>query len=151
MKGENGRRVDVIYCDDIRMEVGEKMSLMGIYQGELILGTLPAKLPKICALVKVTTSINKPFKYLKIRLFQGENVLSNFSVPNEVFQDQEHIISDPSFEDEDTSDHEILFQIAFTAAPLVVEESCELVVRATTEEGEIKGNRLKIKCVADIH
>ena len=30
------RHLEVIYCDDIREEVGGKISLMGIYTGDMI-------------------------------------------------------------------------------------------------------------------
>jgi len=37
-----------IICDDIRQEVGRKLSFMGIYDEAIIFKRLPARVPKIC-------------------------------------------------------------------------------------------------------
>jgi hypothetical protein len=36
-----------VFCDDIRQEVADKHSLMGVYQGILVLPELPAAIPKL--------------------------------------------------------------------------------------------------------
>lgn len=64
------RRVEVIYCDDIREETGNKVSYMGIYGGELMVDSLPTVLPKLCAAVKVVTSTREPFQSLRIRVIR---------------------------------------------------------------------------------
>jgi hypothetical protein len=38
----------VVWCDDIRQEVGNKPSFMGVYTGALVVPALPAVLPKLC-------------------------------------------------------------------------------------------------------
>jgi len=43
-----------IFCDDIRNEVGGKLSYMGIYGNELIVNAaLPAALPKLCLSIAI--------------------------------------------------------------------------------------------------
>jgi len=37
-----------IICEDIRQEVGNKRSLMGIYPGDVILTPIPSVIPKLC-------------------------------------------------------------------------------------------------------
>jgi len=41
-----------IFCDDVRYEIGGKLSYIGIYTGDLIvMGNFPATLPKFCIVV----------------------------------------------------------------------------------------------------
>ncbi|WP_223483662.1 DUF6941 family protein [Pseudomonas sp. A-RE-19] len=44
-----------IFCDDIRHEVNGKTSLMGVYQGSLLLQEFPAMLPKLCVVMHVVS------------------------------------------------------------------------------------------------
>ncbi len=41
----------VLLCDDVRNEIGNKLSIMGIYGPELWIGKLPAVMPKLCFVV----------------------------------------------------------------------------------------------------
>ncbi|MEO3879295.1 DUF6941 family protein [Rheinheimera fenheensis] len=39
--------ITVLFCDDIRHELGGKVSLMGVYGSHLLVHTLPVQLPKL--------------------------------------------------------------------------------------------------------
>jgi len=41
----------VILCDDVRNEVGNKLSFMGVYGPELWVGKVPALMPHLCFVV----------------------------------------------------------------------------------------------------
>jgi hypothetical protein len=51
-----------IFCDDIRTEVGEKLSFIGVYNGILLLPSFPFILPKLCAHVSLVTSSSEPYR-----------------------------------------------------------------------------------------
>lgn len=72
MKLVEHRWVSVLWCDDIRNEVGNKPSFMGVYTGELVVPALPTVLPKLCAFVRIATPKNQPFKQLKIRVEKND-------------------------------------------------------------------------------
>ncbi len=40
--------IHTVICDDIRVEVANKFSYMGIYEKDIVVPTLPLKVPKIC-------------------------------------------------------------------------------------------------------
>jgi hypothetical protein len=42
------RHLYTLVCDDVRLEVGNKLSLMGIYYEEIRFSSIPARLPKLC-------------------------------------------------------------------------------------------------------
>ncbi len=56
----------VVLCDDIRDEVGNKKSLMGVYSNNIILKGVPATLPRICLFIGLT-EIKRQFKNIHVR------------------------------------------------------------------------------------
>lgn len=58
------------FCDDIRHELHGKFSLIGIYRNEMtVLGSLPAKLPKLGLHITYTQSCDDEFLPIKIKIF----------------------------------------------------------------------------------
>lgn len=60
-----------IVCDDIRQEVGNKISLIGIYPGNDMSITIPSVIPKLC--FHLAFSYLKPGDNLGIQLFGPDN------------------------------------------------------------------------------
>jgi hypothetical protein len=61
-----------LFCDDIRAEVGGKMSVMGIYQTDMIFpsqATFPLALPKFCALIKYYETLDAFKDDVELRVF----------------------------------------------------------------------------------
>lgn len=50
-----------IVCDDIRHELGNKLTLAGVYGEQIIIGTIPCILPKLCLAVFLH-GVNPEFK-----------------------------------------------------------------------------------------
>lgn len=59
--------IKTIMCDDVRSEVGGKMSLMGVYGKDIILSKTPAVLPAFCFVIMLE-DIRLPFNELYINL-----------------------------------------------------------------------------------
>jgi hypothetical protein len=64
-----------IFCDDIRNEVGEKLSFIGCYNGSMF---VPSKFPltpsKFCAHVTLLTPSTQPYESIVLRCYgPGEN------------------------------------------------------------------------------
>lgn len=138
MKKNADRFLTATYCDDIRQELGNKLSLMGCYQGELIVSRAPVALPKLCVYASVWTPKEQPFKSLIIRIVQGDDVeLARIELPEAGLAEAAQI------RDETATRKAVSTAIAF--APFVIEKSTSLRLVATTEEGEIIGPRLLIK------
>ena len=62
------RHLEVIFCDDIRSEVGNKSSYMGIYTRELTIPSAPLLLAKLCIAVQVVTDIDDPFESIMVQV-----------------------------------------------------------------------------------
>ncbi len=70
-------------CDDIRQELGDKVSLIGIYPGNVMLMPIPSVIPKLC--FHLVFSYLKPGDNLGIKILGPDNkkVLSidNVKIP----------------------------------------------------------------------
>ena len=72
MKIAETRWVNVVWCDDIRQEIGNKPSLMGVYTGGLAVPALPATLPRLAAWINVHTPTSRPFQRLTVRIRRND-------------------------------------------------------------------------------
>ena len=130
------RHIEVIYCDDIREEVGNKVSYMGIYSKDLFVPVAPVVLPKLCIAVKVVTDMTDPFRELEVRILKGEDeveLLTTGPIPGPP--------DDWSSEDNSTF---MVAQMAFMLAPYQIDGDTILRVRARTEREDLKGRALRI-------
>lgn len=132
----NPRYVHATFCDDVRMEMGGKISLMGIYQGSLHLSgpALPLTIPRICVVVEARTPSTDPFKKLIVRVYLDDKLLVEGASSEEQLE-------------ETTGAEEVTYKtigLIFNIQPFVVENEGRLKVRVDTDEGEIKAGGLQI-------
>ena len=141
MKKNDDRFITAIFCDDIRQEVGNKLSYMGCYQGEIVVQMTPAVLPKLCVFISISTPKEKHFKSLTFRVVQDDDVeLARIDIP------EDGITGITQISDETATRRSINTAIVFS--PFVIEKPAMLRLMATTEEGEITGPRILIKVAA---
>lgn len=137
------RYLHTIYCDDVRLEVGNKQSLMGIYSSYLFVPELPVVLPKLCIIVNLVTPIDKPLKELTIKITKDNETLIEVPVTGEQLSEPQSSIVENG--EMDNPDRRIVLNFTLMLAPFAIEKECILRVRAVTESGELQGNALKIK------
>ncbi|CAH1208832.1 conserved hypothetical protein [Candidatus Nitrotoga sp. BS] len=141
MKMNDACLITAIFCDDIRQEVGNKLSFMGCYQGELVVQMAPITLPKLCVFASILTPKERPLKSLTLRVVQDVDIeLARVDIPKENLTVSSQIL-------DETSTRTIL-STAIVFAPFAIEKSTVLRLMATTEEGEITGPRLLVKVAA---
>lgn len=76
------RFIHTLYCDDVRQEVGGKMTFVGAYQNQMLAET-PGELilPKLCIVLTAQTPHDQPFQRLRVKLFRDEVVLQDLEIP----------------------------------------------------------------------
>lgn len=129
----DSRFVDCIYCDDIRNEVGNKLTLVGCYGPDLIVEKIPATLPKLCVLAKVFTPVDQPFERLTLRVFVGETMVAELQVPTS--QLDQRVREDSRW---------FLLTAALTLSPMFIENACVVRVEAETEDGTLVGPKMRV-------
>ncbi len=141
MKKNADRFLTALFCDDIRHEMGNKLSFMGCYQGELNVLSAPALLGKLCVYVSAWTPKEKPFKTLVFRIVQDDDMeLARLELAAEVLEEAAPVT--------DAGATRKTVSTAITFAPFFIEKPTSLRLLAITEEGEIVGPRLLIKVTA---
>lgn len=129
----------VTYSDDVRLEVGGKQSLMGIYHGELVLQQFPVILPKLCASVVINVPPRTKVDSLSVRCELNGNILGESSiVPQEIpkFQKALEEVEDVKW---------LATNFTFMFTPLQLDGPGKISVIATVNGESIKGNALLIR------
>jgi hypothetical protein len=128
------RMVVTLFCDDIRNELGNKVSLMGCYLSSLQVQSFPTTLPKLCAQVRVLSPLERPFGKFTVRVMRGDTALGEMQFPAQA------IASKPF--PEGAQGHQAVAYIVM--APFVIESPCSIRVEVETEEETLRGGYLWI-------
>lgn len=137
----------VTFCDDIRHEVTGKMTLVGVYNGQMIVGgTLPITLPQICAVITFRfLPPSEPMK-LAIKVFMSGQDEPLFMMETEINPAEAETAVTEVVPSEDDP-HKITFArmvITPQIQGLMITEACTLKVRAYIGDDEIRLGALPI-------
>lgn len=134
-----------VFCDDIRHEITGKTTLVGVYNGQLIVsGSLPVTLPQICA--AITLRLLPPEERVKpiIKIFRSDQEDPLFVCEADIEPVEPQLIPErpPHLE----PDAVTFMQIGVTALMqgLVINEPCALKVRAFIGDDEVRLGSLQI-------
>lgn len=122
-----------IYCDDIRQEVGNKMTFAGIYNDVLYSSNKDYLfLPKFCIVPTFGTPKSDPIKKLRFVVKFNDDIIHEMER------------SDASVIKEETESGILIYGALITISPFSIKEDGILNVIAVTDREEIVGNSLKI-------
>lgn len=138
------RFLSTTFCDDIRQEVGGKISLIGVYNGVMYVPQFPVTLPKLWIMATLVTPHSEPPKSMKIRVTKNAEPLVDLDATPEYLQQlansREPVVPMPAGSQRVITS---LAQVCF--APLVIDGPCMLRVAADTDKGEVRGLGLQIQ------
>jgi hypothetical protein len=129
------RFVYTTYCDDVRLEVNGKASLMGVYADAMYVQGFPVNLTKFCVVVNAVTPAGNPFKGFKITALYNDPPIAAMEVPAE--QLQEEIAKAPT-----APIRNVQAQMIF--APLLLDKAGELTILFESEGETIESNPLQV-------
>ena len=138
------RHIQTVFCDDIRHELGGKLSFIGVYTGHLFVSAFPVTLPKLCLALTAITPATQPFQKLDLRILKDDEVLAEGSLDEAMLSG---IADAAAVLDGDENGKENRVQVLnslFVFSPFQIDAPCRLRVRAVTESGELKGLSLMI-------
>ena len=144
MKLTESRWVHVIWCDDIRQEVGNKSSLMGVYSNGLVVPSLPTMLPRLAAWIHVHTPTAQPFETLNLRINRSD---SDEPVASIQITEMPPV---PSFPDsQNMADKAMTMGFVLLLGPLVLNETTNwFKVFVETESEILESFKLSIRTTA---
>lgn len=133
------RTVFVLFSDDVRQEVGNKLSLIGCYSDELVVERMPTVLPKLCVFVKATTACTKPFQKLAVRANLNDEVIGEIEVPHQDLESAAaRVLNGPR-------SNRMTMTVLMAFAPVSVTEPGVLRIETETEDGIIEDSQLQLR------
>lgn len=141
------RYLHVIYCEDVRNELRNKTSLIGIYGADLFASEMPMVLPKLALVITVAGDVSEPIEKLSLELLRDDERLTEISVKPEDLRQayQQARASEPKAEIPPNEKRRMFtFNTVIAMAPFPIEKPFVLRVIATTEREELRGPALKI-------
>lgn len=133
------RFVTNLWCDDIRLEVGDKPSFMGVYTGGMSVPHLPLGLPRLCVWICIDTPLDRPVSEFSARIERndGEVIFESGTL-------------NPKVEDihkEGRTRAQIMLQV--TIIPLELPADCRYLDVVVVADGEeLRGRRLWVEQAA---
>jgi hypothetical protein len=134
-----------LFCDDIRGEIGGKLSVMGIYQSDMIFPptqTFPFNMPKFCVLIKYYENLNTFTDDIAIRVFLPGDASDS---PTVVLPFPRASLGQPDFSYALEEDQERIFNLSFplVLSPCLIKQEGFIKVRAicgttTTRLGSLR-------------
>lgn len=127
----------VVFCDDIREEVGGKLTYVGVYKNSLFISAVaPVTLPQLCAAISLRVGPSEKPLTVTIRVLRSDSDEALYEVKAEI----EELIapSQPSpFSDENTVPFfELFFPVRMQS--LVIKQDCAIKVRAYINDDEVR-------------
>jgi hypothetical protein len=138
------RFLSTIFCDDVRQEIGGKLSLIGVYNGVMYVPQFPATLSKLWVMATFSMPHDEPPKSLKIRVLKNTEPLADLdATPDHLYALAN--ARDPVVPMSDSIQRVITSSMHVCFSPLVLDSPCILRVVAITEKGEVPGLGLQIQ------
>ncbi|WP_133510302.1 DUF6941 family protein [Candidatus Thiosymbion oneisti] len=136
------RYVETLFCDDIRHEMGGKLSFIGVYSGELLVPAFPVTLPKLCLFVNIVTPAEEPFRSLNLRILKDTEIVQEIASDEAQLTALSDSAKDLTIEQRKMGI--LANQVTATFSPMRFDGPCTLSVRVRTEDGELHGKGLKV-------
>ena len=146
MSAENPRFLFTVVCDDVRQEVGHKISMMGVYENAIFLESFPAVVPRLCFVMKARSPANQPFERLKFLVRRDDEVILEAELAETALAALATAEGAPLDDGSptDPADKAILVSAVMVVSPMVFERPCRLRIRAITEREELHGGTLLV-------
>jgi hypothetical protein len=134
------------FCDDVRQEVGNKLSYLGVYGPNLVVQSFPTTLVKLCCVFSVRVPLSATPKHVVFRLLRDDEVLF------EAYLTQSDI-KDPAATAPADGPDSVALTIS-SVAQLVgfpITQRCILKVRAVVDGKELRGGALELLAAEVAH
>ena len=128
-----------IFCDDVRVEAGNKVSYMGVYGPNLIVHSLPTTLLKLCCVFHLRIPATMKPQHVVLRLLRDDQPISEIQVaPTAANEAAERLA------DEAVGTHAIAFNHVVPLVNLMISQPSVLKAQAVVDGKEIRGGGLEL-------
>ena len=126
-----------LWCDDIRQELGNKPSFMGVYVGGLVLPALPTVMAKLCVWITVSSPVQEPVHKLSVRIVRDDGLVL-IEAPEAALAGDNALPS--------AGHTRLTMMLGFAIGPIELPANCKYFqVRATADGIELEGSKLWVQ------
>lgn len=127
------------FCDDVRQEVGNKISYLGIYGPNLIVPSFPTTLVKLCCVFNVRVPASSPPRNVTFKLLRDEEVIFQADLAADILdrQAQESALNAPE-------SHVLTISSITQIIGLPVTQRAMLKARGYVDGKELRGGALEL-------
>ncbi len=141
------KQLHAIYCDDVRQEVGGKLSFMGVYRHMLIVPSFPVTLSKLNVVFNIATPVECSLSGGRCVVLKNGTTLAKLELPESLIP-SEHVFSGDDYEPEENvqpQERIASLQLIVGVHGFQLDGPCLLQTRVYLPDNvEIKGQALKI-------
>jgi hypothetical protein len=128
------------FCDDVRQEVGNKLSYLGVYGSNLVVPFLPTTLLKLCCVLNVRVPASLPPRKVVFKLLRGEQ--SIYEVDLSPAGGHESLMDVPA---DRAESHIITITTIAQLLTFEITEPTTLRTHAIVDGKELRGNALELQ------
>ncbi|MBK5931102.1 DUF6941 family protein [Halochromatium salexigens] len=129
-------QLEVIFCDDVRQEIGNKQSFIGVYSGDLLIEHVPVVLPRLCVVATLTLPPGDDCDSVQFRVMQGDQcLLRTDDLPG----------ASGAF----SAEQDRRIAVVAVMSPFQVDDEISLHVVAELDETELESRHLRIRRTSD--
>lgn len=128
-----------MFCDDVRQEVGQKLSYLGVYGGNLVVPAFPTTLIKLCCVFSLLLPSKAPPKSVTFKLLRDEEVIFETDLP------ADHIKSLESLAASGSDSRAIATGTVAQFVSFPITHACALKARAIVDGKEVLGGGLDLQ------
>ena len=138
----------VIFCDDVRQEVGDKRTFVGVYGTELFVPEIPTLIPKFYAVTTLICYRKKTPKELTIRLTYCDEEIAKVELESKElkawYDISEEELSLEEKEFPETDPPKMRVGIEMLISPFVVRREGRMASHVFTEGGTVRAGSMRI-------
>ncbi len=141
------RYLHVVYCEDVRNELHNKTSLIGVYGADLFASEIPMVLPKLALVITVAGDASDPIEKLSLEVLRDNERIAEIAVKEQdIAQTRQLALASVLKGEAPTSDVKLMFTFnaVIAISPFPIERPFVLRVIATTEREELRGPALRV-------
>lgn len=129
------RHAHVLYCDDIRHEMGGKITFVGAYGASLLVKEFPITIPKLCARLDLVTPASRLFERVDIQILVNEKTIADVKLGSDELnksQPEHHVSS--GLDDQPELAQTLHFDFVFSPIQLDAPGRLRIMVNTESEE-----------------
>lgn len=117
------RAISALFCDDVRHELGGKITVVGLYQQIATFPAFPARLPRLSVVLSLTVPKTRQFEHATFKIYRDAELEGEVHVPGP--------------KDWEPNSDVLTYVSIGSMDNVVIQKECCIRVRCVFDDGEV--------------